>query len=179
MREEAAPAGAGTPLPWRLVTALAVTILAEARDVVRLYRLRWRIEEVFRVLKSDGSDIGDSQLETAGRLLNLAALALVAATRIIQLAGARDGSARPATDVIAAGDIAAVAAIPGTLEGGGMRQKNPHGTGTLAWLSWVVARLGGWNCYYKPPGPKTIARGLNRLDDRLEGFKAGNERRNV
>ena len=75
--------------------------------------------------------------------------------------------------------IAAVAAIPGTLEGGSMRQKNPHDTGTLAWLSWVVARLGGWNCYYKPPGPKTIARGLNRLDDRLEGFKAAKEHRNV
>ena len=99
VREEAAPAGAGTPLPWRLVTALpvtalAVTTLAEARDVVRLYRPRWRIEEVFRVLKSDGLDIEDSQPETAGRLLNLAALALVAATRIIQLVDARHGRHR-------------------------------------------------------------------------------------
>ena len=43
----------------------------------------------------------------------------------------------------------------------------------------VAARLGGWNCYYKPPGPKTMARGLERLIDRIAGFKAGNERRNV
>ena len=61
----------------------------DAQEVVRLYRLRWRIEEVFRVLKSDGLHIEDSQLETAGRLLNLAALALVAAARIIQLVDAR------------------------------------------------------------------------------------------
>ena len=42
-----------------------------------LYGLRWRIEEVFRVLKSDGLDIEESQLQAAGRLLNLAALGLV------------------------------------------------------------------------------------------------------
>ena len=179
VREEAAPAGVGTPLLWRLVTTLPVTTLAEAQEVVRLYRLRWRIEEVFRVLKSDGLDIEDSQLETAGRLLNLAALALVAATRLIQLVDARDGSARPATDIIATGGSAAVAAISDTLDGGSTRQKNPHGTGTLAWLSWVVARPGGWNCTCKPPGPKTMARGLDRLDDRLAGFKAANRHWNV
>lgn len=166
-------------LLWRLVTTLPVATLADALDVVRLYRLRWRIEEMFRVLKKDGLDIEESQLETAGRLLNLAALGLVAAARIIQLVDARDGSARPATDVIAAAEIEAAAAISATLEGGTARQKNPHPNGSLAWLSWIAARLGGWNCSYKPPGPKTMARGLDRLIDRIEGFKAGNERRNV
>jgi hypothetical protein len=34
---------------------------------------------VFRILKSDGLDVEQSQLETAGRLLTLAALGLVAA----------------------------------------------------------------------------------------------------
>ena len=50
----------------------------------------------------------------------------------------------------------------GKLEGATARQKNPHPKGS-------VARLGGWNCYYKPPGPKTMARGLDRAG-RLEGF---------
>jgi hypothetical protein len=167
------------PLLWRLVTTLPVATLAEAQDVVRLYRLRWRIEEVFRVLKSDGLKIDDSQLETADRLLNLAALGLVAAARIIQLVDARDGSSRPATDVIEAQDIDAAAAISATLEGGTERQKNHHPPGSLAWLAWIAARLGGWNCYYKPPGPKTMARGLDRLLERIEGFRAGNQRRNV
>jgi hypothetical protein len=159
------------PLLWRLVTTLPVATLADAQEVVRLYRLRWRIEEVFRILKSDGLDIEDSQLEAAGRLFNLAALGLVAAARIIQLVDARDGSTRPATDVIALADIEAAAAMSPTLEGGTARQKNPHPHGSLAWLSWITARLGGWNCYYKPPGPKTMARGLDRLIDRIEGFK--------
>lgn len=172
VREDAAlPAGAGKPLLWRLVTTLPVATLADAQEVVRLYRLRWRIEELFRVLKRDGLDIEDSQLESAARLFNIAALGLVAAARIIQLVDARDGSARPATDVIAPEDIEAAAALSASLEGATERQKNPHAKGSLAWLSWIAARLGGWNCYYKPPGPKTMARGLDRLIDRIEGFK--------
>jgi hypothetical protein len=123
--------------------------------------------------------IEDSQLETANRLLNLAAFGLVAAARIIQLVDARDGSTRPATDVIEVDEIKAAAAISATLEGGTERQKNPHKKGTLAWLPRIAARLGGWNCYYKPPGPKTMARGLDRLIDRIGGFKLANERRNV
>jgi Transposase DDE domain len=161
------------------LTTLPVATRAHALEVVRLYRLRWRIEEVFRILKSNGLKIEDSQLETADRLFNLAAFGLVAAARIIQLVDARDGSTRPATDVIEADDIKAAAAISATLEGGTEHQKNPHKKGTLAWLSRIAARLGGWNCYYKPPGPKTMARGLDRLIDRIEGFRLANERRNV
>jgi hypothetical protein len=134
---------------------------------------------VFRILKSNGLKIEDSQLETADRLFNLAAFGLVAAARIIQLVDARDGSTRPATDVIEADEIEAAAAISLTLEGGSERQRNPHEKGSLAWLSWIAARLGGWNCYYKPPGPKTMARGVDRLVDRIEGFKLANGRGNV
>jgi Transposase DDE domain len=163
------PAGV-EPLVWRLLTTLPVETATEAADVVRLYRLRWRVEEVFRSLKRDGLDLEASQVTTAKRLLNLAALGLVAAVRTVQLVDARDGSPRPATDVIDAADVPAVAAICKTLEGATVRQQNPHARGTLAWVAWVTARLGGWNCYYRPPGPKTMAAGWNRLADRLEGF---------
>lgn len=171
----------GTPRPllWRLITTLPVTSRAAAEEVVRLYRLRWRIEQVFRTLKSDGLKLEDSQVESAGRLFNLAALGLAAAAQIIQLVDARDGSARPATDVIDAGDMAAVAAIGASLEGATARQQNPHPAGSLAFLAWVVARLGGWNCYYKPPGPKTMARGLDRLAQRLAGYRLAAEMQNV
>jgi hypothetical protein len=33
------------------------------------------------------------------------------------------------------------------LEGDTVRQRNPHNPGGLAWLAWIVARLGGGNCY--------------------------------
>jgi Transposase DDE domain len=175
-REVACPAGA-EPLLWRLLTTLPVTTAHQACEVVRLYRLRWRIEEVFRVLKKDGLDVEASQVTEAHRLFNLAAGGLAASVRILQLVDARDGSTRPATDVIEACEIDAIAAIGSTLEGGTKRQQNPWTPGSLAWLAWVVARLGGWNCYYRPPGPKTFAQGWRRLADRLEGFAAATHHR--
>jgi hypothetical protein len=33
----------------------------------------------------------------------------------------------------------------------------------LAWLAWIMARFGGWNCYYKPPGRKTMRAGWDRF----------------
>jgi hypothetical protein len=77
-------------------------------------------------------------------LFKLAALGLIAAARIMQLAHARDGSPRPATDCIDAEAAPAAAAISANLEGKTARQKNHHPAGSLSWLAWVVARLGGW-----------------------------------
>ena len=100
----------------------------------------------------------------------LAALGLAAAVRIVQLTDARDGGSRPATDVIDAEFIDPIAAISKTLEGKTQRQKNHHPKGSLAWLAWITARLGGWNCYYKPPGPKTMATGWKQLAAMLQGY---------
>ena len=158
------------PVKWRLLTTLAVESVEDAKEIIRLYRLRWRIEEVFRVLKRDGLALESTQIETASRLFNLAALALVAAARILQLTDARDGGPRPAADVIDDSQIEAVAAIGKTLEGKTERQKNPHNKGSLSWLAWITARLGGWNCYYKPPAPKTMTHGWRRLADKIDGF---------
>ena len=156
-----------TAITWRLLTTLPVAgeadEFAAAQEIVRLYRLRWRIEQVFRGMKSDGLCLEETQVTQAARLFNLAAVALVAAARTIQLVDARDGSSRPATDVADQNVIAAAATIGPTLERDTARQKNPYEPGSLAWLAWIVARLGGWNCYYKPPGPKTMRAGWDKL----------------
>jgi hypothetical protein len=74
------------------------------------------------------------------------------------------------TDVLDASTIKAVAALSQSREGGTVKQTNPHPQGSLAWLSWVVARYGGWNCYGKPPGPKTMAKGWQRFASTLAGY---------
>jgi len=176
-REIAAPAGK-TPLLWRLLTTHTVRNAAQAEEVVQLYRLRWRIEQTFRALKSDGLALEDSQIVDAERLFNLAAVALVAAIRTIQLVDARDGSPRPAADVIDEAFAPALEALSRKLEGGTQRQKNPHPPQSLAFVSWIAARLGGWNCYYKPPGPKTMRNGWNRLAATLEGYALATQGQN-
>ena len=167
------------PVCWRIVTTLPVTKPHEVDRIVRIYRLRWRVEQLFRTMKSDGLKLEDTQLEAAQRLFKMSALALVAAARIIMLVDARDGSPRPATDLLAPELIEPVAAIARSLEGKTERQKNQHPKGSLAWLAWVVARLGGWNCYYKPPGPKTMAAGWPRLVAMIDGFTLAQRCRDV
>ena len=164
----------GEPLLWRLLTTINVSTAAEAEEIVRLYRLRWRIEEIFRSLKRDGMQLEETQLHHADRIFKLAMVGLEAATRTIQLVDARGGSQRPASDVINSALLPAAEAIGKSLEGGTLRQKNPHPPQSLAWLSWIVARLGGWNCYYKPPGPKTMRAGWSRFSMMAVGFAMAN-----
>jgi hypothetical protein len=177
-REMEPPPGK-TALLWRLLTTHPVTTAAQAQDIVQLYRLRWRIEQVFRALKSDGLALDDSQFVDAQRMFNFAAVGLAAAIRTIQLVDARDGSQRPATDVIDADFAVPLERLSAKLEGKTARQKNPHPKGSLAFVAWIAARLGGWNCYYKPPGPKTMRYGWNQLAARLEGYALANESKNV
>jgi len=141
--------------------------------------LRWRIEEVFRALKSDGMRLEDTQRQQAGRLFKLALVGLVAATRTRPLVNARDGSPRPATDVIDAALLPAADAIGPRLEGKTARQHNPHPRHSLAWLAWIIARLGGWNCYYKPPGPKTMHAGWAQFAAMAAGFFVASDKQNV
>jgi hypothetical protein len=168
-REVDAPKGK-TPLLWRLLTTFIVHDGEQADEVVQLYRLRWRIEQTFRALKSDGLALEDSQVVDAERMFNLTALALAGAIRTIQLVDARHGSPRPASDVIDQAFCGAIERLSQKLEGATQRQKNPHPPSSLAFLAWVAARLGGWNCYYKPPGPKTMRYGWNQLTAILEGY---------
>ena len=173
VRECNPPAGK-TPVLWRLLSSAD----RSAGEIVKLYRLRWRIEEVFRALKS-GLGLPETQVNSVRRLLLLAAFGLAAATRIIQLVDARDGSHQSIETVIDPGFKPALAAISRKLEGKTERQKNPHPPTSLAYLSWICARLGGWNCYYKPPGPKTMATGWKTLAQQLAGYLIAIETKNV
>jgi len=168
-REIDGPAGK-TALQWRLLTTHLVDTAEQAEEVVQLYRLRWRIEQIFRALKGDGLALDDSQLIDAERMFNLAAMGLAGAIRTIQLVDARDGSQRPASDVIDPAFDDALVRLSRSLEGKTARQKNPHPACSLAFVAWITARLGGWNCYYKPPGPKTMRDGWNRLAPTLQGY---------
>lgn len=156
-------------LSWHLLTTLPVETAAQAEEAVRLYRLRWRIEEVFRALKSEGLRLEATQMRVPEKLFRLSVLALGAAVRILQLVDARDGSSRPMSDVLDAATRPVVAVLGRSQERATARQRNPHRSGSLAWLSWIVARFGGWNCYGKPPGPKIMARGWDRFAATLAG----------
>ena len=161
---------------WCLLTTHVVRTAAEAMQIVRWYRLRWIIEQVFRTMKTDGVDVETSQISTPGSLLKLVTVALIAAIRVMQLVMGRDGSTgQPLTDVIAdSSEVPALKAINASLEGRTEKQKNPFNPASLAWYAWIAARLGGWSGYtskgVSPPGPKIMARGTRKLDGMVKGF---------
>ena len=168
------PAGVEA-LHWRLLTTHTVTTADQARQIITWYRRRWTIEQVFRTLKSAAVQVDDSQVTQARRFVKLAVVALIAAVRIMQIVIGRDGqTGQSMADAIDPGHTPALTALNGRLEGRTEKLKNPHPPGSLAWFSWIVARLGGWSGYtsrgYKPAGPKTIARGISRLDGVIQGW---------
>jgi hypothetical protein len=179
VREVDPPADPEQRVHWCLLTTHAVGSAAEAARVVGWYRLRWIIEQVFRTMKTDGVDVETSQITTPGSLLKLVTVALLAAIRVMQLVIGRDGStAQKLTDVAELIEVPALRAISTSLEGRTEKLKNPFDPASLAWYAWIAARLGGWSGYtskgYKPAGPKTMARGLKRLDAMVHGWMLAN-----
>ncbi len=162
------------PIHWRLLTTHVVDSLTMATRIVAWYRQRWHIEQLFRTLKSQGLDIEASQVSDADALLNLTAMAVMAAVRIMQLVLARDGTVdRPATDVMPAELLALAIVLVQQLEGTTQAQKNPHAQGSLAWFAWIIARLGGWNGYksQRPPGPITMRNGWQQFEAIADGWQ--------
>ena len=152
----------GEPVHWRLLTTHAVTSLGEARRIVDLYRMRWTIEEFFRLLKTAGFDIENADIGDPQVMIKLVAAATVAAVTVMQLVKARDGTTdQQLADAFEPADQPIFEAVSAQLEGGTARQKNPHPKGSLAFGSWVIARLGGWTGYYGKAGPKVMRRGFD------------------
>ncbi len=166
------------PIHWRLLTTHTIDDAEQAWRIVDWYRARWVIEQLFRVMKSQGLRLEDSQLATAEGLRKLTAIAVKAACIDIQLTQERDGRHKlPAGTVFSAPEIETIEALVPSLEGNTEKQKNPHRPGTLARASWVIARLGCWNCYGKPPGPITMRRGLERFYQIHQGRLIGSRQK--
>lgn len=161
IRETSKPPG-GEAIHWRLLTTYTIADLQQAKQVLERYRMRWRIEEYFRTLKTAGFQIEDIQIGDPHAMINFVAASAIAATTVMQLVQARDGNTNQSLlDAFEPGDQPVLEAICKQLEGKTARQKNPHAKGTLAFAAWVIARLGGWDGYYGKPGPLVMRRGIH------------------
>ena len=69
-------------IEWYLLTTLPVNSLKEALQVIEFYALRWRVEDIFKVLKS-GCKVENLRLRQAASLHNLITIYMVTAWRIM------------------------------------------------------------------------------------------------
>ena len=81
MREVSPPDGADR-IEWYLLTTVEVTTAEEAQQLVEYYTLRWRVEDIFRILKT-GCRIEKLRMQQAEALHKAITLYMVTAWRIM------------------------------------------------------------------------------------------------
>ena len=162
------------PIEWRLYTTHSIDTIEQAMQCVQWYRARWYIEELFRVLKSDGLDIESSQLETGLALKKLMLFCLQAALQIMIIKIAYDQKREDCSALIVFTDkqIQFLKILQPTLEGKTDKQKNPFFDSSLAWAAWIIAKLGKWGGYTSqgPPGYITMKNGLDIFYIKSDAF---------
>jgi len=158
---------------WRLYTTHTVDNESQALQIIAWYKMRWYIEQIFRLLKSDGIRIEESQLEEGYSIRKLTLLALLAALRILQMMLAyADCPEQPIEEVFSTQEQRCLEKINESLQGETKKLKNEHPPNTLRWATWVIARLGGWKGYQsqRKPGPILLHRGLIKFYTMFEGW---------
>lgn len=162
-----------TPISWVLLTTHVIDSLKKSIQILIWYTWRWIIEQVFRTMKNKGLKIEDSQIEDPKKLQILSILCFATAIKIMTLVESRDGkNNRNAGDLFTESELALFPLICRKIEGKTEKQKNPHVKNSMAWVAWIIARLGGWNGYpsESPPGPITMLRGLQKFELQHEGW---------
>lgn len=161
------------PIHWILLSSHPVATPADACRLIQWYSWRWFIEQLFRLLKSQGLDVLSSTLTTYEALSKVSLLALESAVRVLQLVIARDSTlVQGVESAFSAQEIQVLQVLSPELAGNTEKLKNPYPASDLKFGLWVIARLGGWSGYAKqtPPGPITLHRGLVKFNQMVEGF---------
>jgi len=161
------------PIIWRLLTTHTINDVKDALQCIEWYSQRWLIEELFRVLKSKGLQIESSQLATGSGLKKQLIMALQVALTTMALKMAYDKNHEIKASVIfSPEELSFIQVLNNTLEGNTQKLKNPFSKDTLAYCSWVMARLSGWSGYISQPKPGYIAmkNGIDIFRLKYEGY---------
>lgn len=163
---EISPPADQEAIHWRLLTTHSVESVEQALQIILWYRWRWRIEQLFATLKRAGLDLESSQLESGEAIQRLTILGLSVALRILQLVEGRNRPDLDATIALSTDQQNCLRSLAPTLDGKTKKQQNPHPPRSLAWATWLIARLGGWSGYasQRPPGMPTLVQGWRRFE---------------
>ena len=166
------PPDGETPIHGRLLTTHPVNTLEQALQVIQWYRWRWRIEQLFAILKRVGLDLESTRLESVKALERLSILALMVALRILQLKEGRDDETRSAAIAFSQPQQQCLQQLAPKLQGRTRKQQNPFVSGSLPWAAGLIARLGGGSGYrsQSPPGIRTCSQGLRKFEAIFEGW---------
>ncbi|QOW11503.1 IS4 family transposase [Kaistella flava (ex Peng et al. 2021)] len=159
-------------ISWKLLTTHKIENLEKAIECINWYKKRWLIEELFRVIKTKGFEIESSQLGDGFKLKKLLAMTLEVALQVMRLKLSLNEVNQKQDNLFNSNEIKFLEKVNRKIEGQTQKQKNPYNEQTLAWITWIIARIGGWTGYKSqgPPGYITIKNGLDRYHQQYEGF---------
>ena len=160
MAREICPPAGQDAIEWILLTNFRIETLKKARQVLRLYCLRWQIEVFHKILKS-GCCVEKAQLKTAERLLPRVALQMIVAWRIHYVTMV--GRACPELPCGVVFETCEWKPVVVVLRGKGAEKSEP----TLGQMIQYIGQLGGHlnRKSDHDPGPQTIWRGMHRMHD--------------
>lgn len=159
---------------WRILTTHEVQTYEQAVTIVNKYKLRWYIEQLFRLLKKQGFQIEQTQLEKGWAIRKLMVLLLNTALRIMQLYLAYDKEqSQLIEEVFDEEEINCLRMIMDKQIKETPKTINPFESTKLAWASWIIARLGGWkgNNKQRRAGPIILMCGLEKFEMIYIGWK--------
>ncbi len=149
---------------WRLIINREIKDLAQAHECIRMYALRWQIEEYHRVLKS-GCQTEGRQLESAEALVKVLMIDMVVAWRVLELNRlARSSPEGAAVEHFSGQELQLLQACASP--------KDPKPM-TLRQAVRAVAQMGGFLARASDgePGAMTLWRGLETLTNMLRGWE--------
>ena len=167
-----------TKIHWLLYTSHEITTPVEVLQVIQWYQARWNIEQVHRLLKTEGLEIEKTQLEKADAIKKLLVLALSATLRVLQLHKVYSEEVEEPIEIgFDTTEQAFLQQLNTKLEGTTEKLKNPFNPKELKWATWIIARLGDWKGYktQRPPGVITLQKGLVKFYHMLEGWAIAQE----
>ena len=162
---EVAPPRNAEAIEWYLLTTAEVSSLAEAEEIIKFYCLRWRVEDIFRVLKT-GCKVEQLQMQQANRLHLVITLYMVTAWRIMlmTLLG-RIEPGLPADIIFTDMELLALGVYA--------RNYNLPDYTDLASAVHLMAMIGGYlnRKHDPPPGHEIMWRGYTDLQIRAIAFE--------
>jgi hypothetical protein len=157
---------ADDPIQWVLFTTESVSTFDDILTVIEYYRLRWRIEDWHKALKT-GCEIEERQLQTWERMEVLMSVYSVIAWKVLELRELARGEDSVAPETLLSDAERAV-----------LETKFPELSGQNGKAYAVhVAKLGGYldRGSDPPPGWQTMWKGLQKLRLWAEGYELGAE----
>ena len=159
---------------WRILTTHVTETYEQAVAIVDKYKLRWYIEQLFRLLKKQGFQIEETQLETGWSIRKLLVLLLNTTLKLMQLYLAYDvEESQLLREVFDEEEIKCLQTILDKQIKETPKTTNSFNPQRLSWASWIIARLGGWkgNNKQRKAGPVIIKRGLEKFEMIYAGWK--------